>query len=516
MAETSRFWDNIGGVPEYNDAKLSEFYRDIVRDGYVYKTGDEYNITATSPVTMTVNVASGTAFVHGYWHQLDATKNIAITAADGANPRIDRIVLEADIIGSTITVKVIDGTPGAVPVAPTLTQTATKWQLSLGQIYVDTAVVSITSSDITAEKNDDDLCGYSFAPSLATPKTVFDGIIYHLTGADAGTTVNHGAYSTVVSSPTKIYAIGGNTDTNQISIFTPSTTAANGTWASGTDMTTGRYASASCYYHDGTQGRIFVIGGSTGGAAVATNERYNITDNNWSTMASLATARYQCGATELGGYIYCMGGHSSNVMEVYNIAGNSWATKTPLPTIQKAGYTQTCTCVGVGDLVYIAFTDNASVLRFYSYRLATDVYAVLTAPPLDIQSMFAIDGYIYGLTGQTIYRYNITTGLWETLTTTSLLNVGISQYAGIYRNTFYKCYTSTGANGWYTYVRDLSITADKSGVAGFIARNDTKYKLFNTVSLAGGDSIAVKVGQGLKLYINDSAATATATLEILL
>jgi hypothetical protein len=517
MAEYSRLWDAVAGTPEYDDTDISELFRDMVKNGYIYETGTEFDVNATSPVSMNVQVTAGRAFIQGYWYKLDATKTLAITAADPANARIDRVVIEADITNRTVIVKMVDGTPAAIPSAPALTQTATKWQLSLAQIYVDAAVVTITDSDITEEKNDDDLCGYSIAPSQSTPTSVFDDTVYHLTGSDAGTTINHGNYPAVVSSPTKIYAIGGTTDTNQVSIFTPSTTSADGTWASGTDVTTGRYAGAAVFYDDGTQERIYYIGGWDG-AITEENERYNVTDDNWTSLTNMPTPRYGLGAALLSGSIYCAGGAYSNKMEAYNIAGNSWTTKTNLPTTPINNIATSMTrCVTYGSLVYIAFTDTGSNKRFYSYNPTTDVYTALTAPAADVSSgLFVIDGYIYGLSANKIYRYSISGDSWETLNSATGINVSTTPMAGIYKNSFFQCTATTAATAWFTYIRDLSITVSKTGVAAFVNRNDSKYKLFNTVSLAGGDSIGIKVGQGLKLYVNDSTATASADIEVLL
>lgn len=80
---------------------------------------------------------------------------------------------------------------------------------------------------------------------------------------------------------------------------------------------------------------IYLIGG--GESSVITNkiQVYNITNNSWSTVASMPTARGEQGSAIVNGIIYVIGGYNSralNVVEAYNPATNTWSTKAPMPT----------------------------------------------------------------------------------------------------------------------------------------------------------------------------------------
>jgi N-acetylneuraminic acid mutarotase len=55
------------------------------------------------------------------------------------------------------------------------------------------------------------------------------------------------------------------------------------------------------------------------------------TENSWTTMASMPTARSSLGAAVIDGKIYAIGG-KDGVNEVYDPATNTWATKAPLPS----------------------------------------------------------------------------------------------------------------------------------------------------------------------------------------
>jgi hypothetical protein len=79
-----------------------------------------------------------------------------IGAADGSNPRIDRIVLRLTREGETeqgkIALAVLAGTAAASPVAPTLTQSSALWEVSLAQVLVGTGVTTIASNKVTDER----------------------------------------------------------------------------------------------------------------------------------------------------------------------------------------------------------------------------------------------------------------------------------------------------------------------------------------------------------------------------
>lgn len=122
---------------------------------------------------MTVNVAAGSAFIHGdnapttqgAYHVLnDATVNLAIAAADATNPRKDIVILEVrDAFYSgadnDAQLRVVTGTPAASPVAPALPNNA----LQLALIDVPANDTAITNSQITDSRTRAHLLDYASA-----------------------------------------------------------------------------------------------------------------------------------------------------------------------------------------------------------------------------------------------------------------------------------------------------------------------------------------------------------------
>jgi len=100
---------------------------------------------------MQVKAKSGKAFIQGFYIDSDAEEVKAISASDGSNDRIDRIVLQVDGVNNDITLDVLTGTPAATPAAPSLTQSSSVWEISLAQVLIAQSVVTVNPADVTKE-----------------------------------------------------------------------------------------------------------------------------------------------------------------------------------------------------------------------------------------------------------------------------------------------------------------------------------------------------------------------------
>lgn len=109
---------------------------------------------------MGVLISIGDAYINGYWYQNDAVVAKKLSNASGANSRIDRIVLRWDSSTRTIYSAVLQGTPAALPEAPSLTRSADIYELALADISIGKAVTEIKEENITDLRNNSNLCGY--------------------------------------------------------------------------------------------------------------------------------------------------------------------------------------------------------------------------------------------------------------------------------------------------------------------------------------------------------------------
>jgi len=154
MAEYSRFFGGpVGSIPEYTQPQFAEVLEKIFSDGVFTDILNELEVVETDPPGLAVKANSGEAWIQGFWYQNTAFLTKTLAAADVTHPRIDRLILRLDTVTNfKISLEVLTGTPGAVPVAPTLTQTASTYEISLAQVSVLANATSVNNANITNER----------------------------------------------------------------------------------------------------------------------------------------------------------------------------------------------------------------------------------------------------------------------------------------------------------------------------------------------------------------------------
>lgn len=98
---------------------------------------------------MSVSVASGGAWIRGFYYETDAPVSVTIAAAHATLPRIDRVVARLDRSANTITLEAITGTAAAVPAAPALSTTDDLYELLLADVAVPAAAGVISGGNVT-------------------------------------------------------------------------------------------------------------------------------------------------------------------------------------------------------------------------------------------------------------------------------------------------------------------------------------------------------------------------------
>jgi len=150
----SRFFGGPeGAVPAYTQPQFAEVLEKIYSNGVFDDVDNELEVEETDPVALAVRVKTGEGWINGFWYQNTADLTKSLGAADPTNPRIDRIVLRLDTVTNfKISIEVLAGTPGAVPSAPTLTQDASTYEISLAQVAVAAEATSVSDANITDER----------------------------------------------------------------------------------------------------------------------------------------------------------------------------------------------------------------------------------------------------------------------------------------------------------------------------------------------------------------------------
>lgn len=124
-------------------------FRNFADSGIVGNYADEQFLVTTDGSGLDAQVAAGYAILRGHAVQNDGPITATFEAADTSFARLDRVVLRLDPVLDGITLVVIKGTPGSVPVAPPITRTNTGvWDLPLATVRVNANALNVFPDDI--------------------------------------------------------------------------------------------------------------------------------------------------------------------------------------------------------------------------------------------------------------------------------------------------------------------------------------------------------------------------------
>lgn len=98
---------------------------------------------------MNVNVGTGLANAYGFFYENDASLALTLANSDATLNRIDYIIIQLLFASRTVLAAVLTGTLASNPVAPTLVQNATTWDIPLATVAVGHGVTTIVSGNIT-------------------------------------------------------------------------------------------------------------------------------------------------------------------------------------------------------------------------------------------------------------------------------------------------------------------------------------------------------------------------------
>lgn len=155
--EKSGFFNSTSGDRMYDASDFAGYFAKLVSNGIFYTNAD--NLRVTPGDGLSVNVLAGSAWINGYAYENTEELNLTLAAADGVNPRIDRVVVCWDAVVRRISAAVLAGTAAASPTAPDITRSDNIYELALADIAVAAGAVSLADGDITDRRLDTSLCG---------------------------------------------------------------------------------------------------------------------------------------------------------------------------------------------------------------------------------------------------------------------------------------------------------------------------------------------------------------------
>ena len=154
--------------------------------GVVPDIGGELACSADG-TDMDIDIAAG-LLIHkdGLPFLLEAADLVTLSNGDGANPRIDTVVVRLTREGQTaqgaIVLAVLQGTPAASPSQPTLTQSAATWEYPLCDVAVGTGVSTVSNGNITDRRTyawhwPESVTASAFVATDANGQIIFDTAI---------------------------------------------------------------------------------------------------------------------------------------------------------------------------------------------------------------------------------------------------------------------------------------------------------------------------------------------------
>lgn len=167
MAEKFRFFDAVqdeNGVydREYNAQEFTDYFKALVTTGIMKGAGNELSVSANGS-NMITSVNTGIAFLLGRYYENDSPLTLTHDTETIGNSRIDRIVIRMDLATEARYVRAFikKGVASANPVAPTLTQTANLYEISLAQVKVVGGQTFIETNAVTDERGKDVICPWA-------------------------------------------------------------------------------------------------------------------------------------------------------------------------------------------------------------------------------------------------------------------------------------------------------------------------------------------------------------------
>lgn len=142
----------------YNSQDVTSYLDKVVGNGVFPNPSTNLQVQMQSG--MTVVVKAGQGWINGHKMISSSDMTFEIDASDVLLNRIDAVIFYLDYSQRKMGIEVKKGEPASSAVAPTMTRTASRWEMCLAQITVAKQVSAISASAIADTRGNSDLCGY--------------------------------------------------------------------------------------------------------------------------------------------------------------------------------------------------------------------------------------------------------------------------------------------------------------------------------------------------------------------
>jgi len=149
MALTYGFYNALDNDRVYDAVQMSSIFDGVITDGIFPSIGTHFVIRPSSGMDIVVGI--GRAWFNHTWTDNDSEFVLSVSISEVLLNRIDAVVLEVNSTDSVRanSIKVVKGTPGTIPVNPTLINTSLVHQYPLAYIYVGAGVSGLIQENFT-------------------------------------------------------------------------------------------------------------------------------------------------------------------------------------------------------------------------------------------------------------------------------------------------------------------------------------------------------------------------------
>lgn len=149
------------GVPDrtYNCDDLNEFLKGLVSENGIYaEVSSACQVVASSG--MNVVVKTGKGQIGFNWFEIESDTTLEIAKSDVVLNRIDRVVIQRSLTNRNTVIYVKQGTLDSNPTPPALTRNESVYEIALADILVSKNISAITTSLITDQRSNNNVCGW--------------------------------------------------------------------------------------------------------------------------------------------------------------------------------------------------------------------------------------------------------------------------------------------------------------------------------------------------------------------
>lgn len=152
----------------YSSDDWRAFFVSLFFNGVIDGVMNELQVKPQAVPNKTVFVETGSLLINGAILSNTSTKTVAVAENISGEPRIDRVVARLNLTDRKIEFAVIQGIPAVSPVAPSLTRNADIYEMSLAKVSLANGYSTIVAGNITDERLDETVCGFSKTAYMQT------------------------------------------------------------------------------------------------------------------------------------------------------------------------------------------------------------------------------------------------------------------------------------------------------------------------------------------------------------